>query len=85
MKACGCEPATTFESIIWRQGPYDGFYCAEMGDACVGQWLSAPSNTIVIAKRWMDDSHTVKHEMLHAILGRGDHPPIFRRLLLADR
>jgi hypothetical protein len=39
-----------------------------------GFWYRA-GNRIVLAQPYVTDGQTVRHEMLHAILQRGDHPP----------
>lgn len=42
-------------------------------------WMAA-GNRIIIARRFVRDGLIVRHEILHALLGRGDHPPeYFRR------
>jgi hypothetical protein len=83
--ACGCTPVTISASIVWRDAPSRGFACpvGEAMDAntlCVGQWLN--SGDIFIATRYRLDERVVKHEMLHAILGVGNHPAIFAKLNL---
>jgi len=80
--AAGTEPNTTFEALIWHAAPRNGFGCQGSRETCQGQWLD--TGDIFIATRWVDDERVVKHEMLHAILGRGDHPALFRRLNLGD-
>jgi hypothetical protein len=38
-----------------------------------GTWFSK-SNSILLAENSIDDGSTVRHEMLHALIGRGGHP-----------
>ncbi|MBK6487788.1 MAG: hypothetical protein IPF98_13135 [Gemmatimonadetes bacterium] len=40
---------------------------------CAGRWQSP--HHIYIAERWINHPALVKHEMLHDLLGTGDHPP----------
>ncbi|MCC6928515.1 MAG: hypothetical protein IT359_05925 [Gemmatimonadaceae bacterium] len=40
---------------------------------CIGRWNSP--HDVYIAETWVNDAALVKHEMLHDLLGTGDHPP----------
>ncbi|HEX4933760.1 MAG TPA: hypothetical protein VFV33_11310 [Gemmatimonadaceae bacterium] len=40
---------------------------------CVGRW-NAPHD-VYLAETWVYNASLVKHEMLHDLLGTGDHPP----------
>jgi hypothetical protein len=42
-------------------------------DAYSGYWK--PKHTIVIQETWIYNETLVKHEFLHDLLQRGDHPP----------
>lgn len=79
VRGCGCQPATRLESIIWYKAP-EGFRCeADETNGCIGEWTG--TGDIFIGRKHVSDQRVVQHEMLHAILGRGDHRhPLFRRL-----
>jgi hypothetical protein len=48
----------------------------------VGRWTRGSNGTrIVIAEAYLDDELVVRHEMLHALMDRGDHPAAY----FADR
>lgn len=80
VKECDCRPATTVIELTWYEAPRDGFYCEGQEAPCTGQWIN--NGVIFIAANWRMDERTVKHELLHAILNRGDHPRIFQKLNL---
>lgn len=45
---------------------------------CVGRW--EPPSTIYLARDWSGNEMVVRHEMLHALIGRSGHPdPPFKR------
>lgn len=79
--ACGCQPAVRLEAVVWHVAP-EGFACAaDRAQGCLGEWTG--NGDIFIARKHVMDQRLVQHEMLHAILGRGDHGhPLFRRLHL---
>jgi len=39
---------------------------------CIGHWRSP--HHVYVAEAWVNDAALVKHEMLHDILGSGEHP-----------
>ena len=82
--ACECAPATNLADLIWRETPADSFLCPGVTDqGCTGQWLA--SGDVFLARGYWTVQRAVQHEMLHAILGRGDHPIIFRILDLGEQ
>ncbi len=50
--------------------------CPAYEGHCDGWWQ--PPHTIYLAYRWRSDRQLVEHEMLHDLLQRGDHPPVFQ-------
>jgi hypothetical protein len=42
---------------------------------CAGHWRSP--HDVYIAERWVNDETLVKHEMLHDLLGTGQHPEAY--------
>ena len=68
-----------------------GFRCDVTADGvCAGEWraphvieLAGPNR--IFPEGYADDEWTVKHEMLHDLLGRPDHPPAFKNCHLALR
>ena len=76
---CGCKPAVAFDEIVWHRMQSRTFPCLSGGRHCWGLWVPDLA-AVFLADRRADDELAVSHELLHAILGRADHPPIFRRL-----
>jgi hypothetical protein len=81
--------------ITWHVAPADtasgGFWCADGPDnACAGEWV-APHDIYLAGSSPADpegyaaDAWTVKHEMLHDLVGRAGHPPVFDDCHLASR
>lgn len=75
-----------FNRIHWFGIPETPFPCGD--GLCSGVW-HAP-HRIYIAQAFIHDSgshyFTVRHEMLHDLLGGGaDHPPVFARCGLVDQ
>jgi len=76
--------------VQWHAVPLDIFSCGE-GQNCFGAWR--PPHNAYVTEWAKDDSldhyRTVRHEMLHDLLGGpiiGDpHPPVFRTCGLAGR
>lgn len=68
-----------------------GFRCDVTPDGlCAGEWhsphmvrLAGPNS--IFPDGYVDDEYTVKHEMLHDLLGRADHPDEFRDCHVAWR
>lgn len=65
------EKTASFERIHFWTVTGTTFPCP--GGPCVGRWQS-PHN-VYIADGWVNNASLVKHEMLHDLLGTGDHPP----------
>ncbi|HEX4931824.1 MAG TPA: hypothetical protein VFV33_01515, partial [Gemmatimonadaceae bacterium] len=42
---------------------------------CAGHWRSP--HDVYIAETWVHNETLVKHEMLHDVLGTGDHPAAY--------
>ena len=61
--------------VSWYYIPGGGFDCPTEGGNCDGMWQ--PPHTIYLAHERMNDSVLVEHEMLHDLIQRGDHPPVF--------
>ena len=84
-----------FERVAWYVAPctmgQDGFPCdVTPNGLCAGEWR-AP-HTIVLGgpnrffpDGYVDDEWTVKHEMLHDLLGTPEHPVEFENCHLALR
>ncbi len=68
-----------------------GFRCeATPGGLCAGEWRSPHTIELAGPNRffpdgYVDDEWTVKHEMLHDLLGTADHPVAFRNCHLSLR
>ena len=86
--------AGDLQRVAWFTVPADsdgGFWCEDGPDhACAGQWV-AP-HAIYLAgpsKRYPQgysvDEWTVKHEMLHDLVGQPGHPSVFDDCRLASR
>lgn len=67
------------ESCAGRTGNFDAihWYSIQLmwidGQLAAGIWFQS-GNRIVMASPWLLDGGAVRHEMLHALLQRGDHP-----------
>lgn len=62
------------ESIAWYLVPGASTFMSE-GAVQVGRWSRTGSEArIVLAGDFADDELVVRHEMLHSLLDRGDHP-----------
>jgi len=83
------------QRVAWYEVPADpddgGFYCADGPDhTCAGEWaephsiyFAGPSTSF--PKGYFSDEWTVKHEMLHDLVGRPGHPQVFDDCHLASR
>jgi hypothetical protein len=83
------------ERVSWYVVPCldgeSGFRCDVTPDGlCAGEWraphiiaLAGPNRFFPVG--YIDDAWTVKHEMLHDLLGRADHPQEFTSCHLALR
>jgi hypothetical protein len=82
------------QRVDWFVVPADsdgGFWCADGPDyTCAGEWvaphsiyLAGPSRTYPVG--YVADEWTVKHEMLHDLVGRPGHPTPFADCHLESR
>lgn len=62
-------------AVAWYYVPF-GYPLTIHGEDQVAVWLAQPDR-IVILQSVIDLDVIVRHEMLHAILQRGDHPPLY--------
>ena len=62
--------------IHWYEVPGDRYACPAYTRGCAGWWQ--PPHTIYMAQTRLDDRVLVEHEMLHDLLQRSDHPPVFK-------
>ncbi len=63
------------DGIAWYVVPDATAFMTPKGEE-VGNWSRGSDGTrIVIADAYVGDELVVRHEMLHALLDRGDHPP----------
>jgi hypothetical protein len=65
-----------FDRVEWYEVPGSSYRCPAYEGWCDG-WWRAP-NLIYMAAQRLDDRRLAEHEMLHDLLGRGDHPPVFQ-------
>jgi len=65
-----------FESIAWFTVPVGELVVR--GETAAGAWFVF-GNRIAIVNTWSDIGPVVRHEMLHAILGKGEHPSEYFR------
>lgn len=59
-----------FSEIRWAAVPGRAFTCPS--GTCVGRW--EPGDRIFLADAYREHELVVRHEMLHALLGRSGHP-----------
>jgi hypothetical protein len=64
-----------FDRVEWYQVPDATYPCPAYAGRCAGWWR--PPHDIYLAEVWLADRQLVEHEMLHDLLQRGDHPPVF--------
>jgi hypothetical protein len=68
-----------------------GFWCADGPDhTCAGEWVAPNSVYLAGPSRTYPDGYaadewTVRHEMLHDLVGQPGHPPVFDDCRLASR
>ena len=60
-----------FEAVSWLRSPDEQIVIGSERYAAF--WFRA-GNRIVVAAPYLRDGPIVRHEMLHALLARGDHP-----------
>ncbi len=65
-----------FDQIDWYEVPGDRYACPAYTNGCAGWWQ--PPHTIYMAETRLSDRRLVEHEMLHDLLQRSDHPPVFK-------
>lgn len=62
------------EALVWYVVPEVSAFWTPQGPV-VGRWTRGSDGArIVIAGAYLGDELVVRHEMLHALLDRGDHP-----------
>jgi hypothetical protein len=64
-----------FDRVEWYEVPDSTYPCPAYDGRCAGWWQ--PPHDIYVAAAWLDNRQLVEHEMLHELLQRGDHPPVF--------
>jgi hypothetical protein len=70
----GCSGTTAdFAAVRWYYVPGEGGFPAGSSADVVGVWRPA-NNSITLAQYVIANPLVVRHEMLHAILQRTDHP-----------
>jgi len=70
----GCSGETVdMATVKWYYVPGDGGFQSGTSADVVGVWEPA-GNTITLAEYVIDNPLVVRHEMLHAVLKRVDHP-----------
>jgi hypothetical protein len=79
VEACHCKPAVAFDDILWYRAVTPTFPCLTGNTKCYGMFLPE-LNALFLGSERLGDEITVKHELLHAILGRADHPKLFKLL-----
>ena len=69
-----------FERVRWFAVPQSSFPCGEGN--CLGFWIEP--HDVYLSERARSDSaaqlsryFTVRHEILHDLVGRSGHPPVF--------
>ena len=65
-----------FDRVDWYEVPGSSYTCPAHEGQCDGWWRSP--HTIYMAQSRLDDRQLAEHEMLHDLLQRGDHPPVFK-------
>ncbi|HEX3534975.1 MAG TPA: hypothetical protein VHT23_12185 [Gemmatimonadaceae bacterium] len=66
--------AGDFAAVSWYYVPGAGSFVVGTDPEAVGLWQSS-TNSITLAQAFREYAPVVRHEELHAILKRGDHPP----------
>lgn len=64
-----------FDRVDWYQVPGSSYPCPAYEGRCEGWWQ--PPHTIYMAQDQTSNRVLAEHEMLHELLQRGDHPPVF--------
>lgn len=72
-EACAGVPGD-LAAVRWYTTPGDS---VRVGSTTFDAYWFAAGNTIVVARPYVRDGPVVRHEMLHALLRRGDHPAAY--------
>ena len=64
-----------FDRVEWYVVPGSSYSCPAYEGQCEGWWQ--PPHTIYMAQDQTNNRVLAEHEMLHDLLQRGDHPPVF--------
>lgn len=81
VEACAGRSAA-FQRVRWFVVP-DGHALVANGQRDDGIWIER-YRYIVLAEAWVNDGRLVRHEMLHDLLSRVDHPPEYFRQRCAE-
>ena len=65
-----------FDRVEWYEVPGLSYSCPAHEGRCDGWWRSP--HTIYMAQGLLYNRRLAEHEMLHDLLQRGDHPPVFQ-------
>lgn len=68
--------SSDFDRVEWYELPGSAYPCPAYDGTCEGWWR--PPHTIYMARGLVTDRRLAEHEMLHDLLQRGDHPPVFQ-------
>ena len=69
-----------FDAITWQVTPDSHFYVA--GQWVIGAWSIFLTPSIYLAAPYQNHEMIVRHEMLHDLIGRPGHPPLFEQCYL---
>lgn len=75
MEACAGVSAD-FDRVEWYEVQGSAYACPAYEGRCEGWWR--PPHAIFMARALVTDQRLAEHEMLHDLLQRGDHPPVFQ-------
>ncbi|TLY54213.1 MAG: hypothetical protein E6K55_06325 [Gemmatimonadetes bacterium] len=64
-----------FDRVEWYEVGGSSYPCPAYEGRCEGWWQ--PPHTIYMAQDQTGNRQLAEHEMLHDLLQRGDHPPVF--------
>ena len=65
-----------FDRVEWYEVPGSSYSCPAHEGRCDGWWRSP--HTIYMAQGLVYNRRLAEHEMLHDLLQRGGHPPVFQ-------
>ncbi len=65
-----------FDRVEWYEVPGSSYSCPAYEGQCDGWWRSP--HTIYMAQGLLYNRRLAEHEMLHDLLQRGDHLPVFQ-------